>query len=40
MHHRIKGNKGLGNGEDPQPPVKDAPGSGPANRSYKGKAGV
>jgi hypothetical protein len=44
MRYRIKGNNGLGNGEDPQPPgnppVNDGPGTGPANRSYNGRADV
>jgi hypothetical protein len=44
MRERIKGNNGLGNGEDPQPPgnppVNDGPGTGPGNRSYKGHRGT
>jgi hypothetical protein len=37
---RIKGNNGVGNGQDPQPPgnppVNDGPGTGPGNPGNKG----
>ena len=40
--HKPKGNNGVGNGEDPQPPgnppINDGPGTGPGNPGNKGGA--
>ena len=40
---RLKGNNGVGNGEDPQPPgnppINDGPGTGPGNPGNGGGAG-